>query len=145
MADRPGRGWPAELELRLHHIAVVVADLDRALAQYLDLGFSPPERFDVPEQQVRVVVFAAGPGYVELIQPTDEAGPIARYLRKWGEGMHHVAYQVTDLERALALLSAAGARLIDERGRRGVHDWRIAFIHPESCAGVLTELVEVPS
>ncbi len=59
--------------------------------------------------------------------------------------MHHVAYQVPDLPRALDLLAAAGVRLIDETPRRGVHDWRIAFVHPESCAGVLTELVEVPT
>lgn len=132
-------------DLRLHHVAVVVADVDVAVAHYQGLGFVAPERFEVPEQHVRVVTFRAGPGYVELIQPTDPEGPIARFLAKRGQGMHHVAYQVPDIERALAAAAAAGARLIDEAPRRGVHDWRIAFIHPDSCAGVLTELVEVPS
>jgi methylmalonyl-CoA/ethylmalonyl-CoA epimerase len=94
---------------------------------------------------VVVSTFKAGPGYVELIQPTDPEGPIARYLAKRGPGMHHVAYQVPDIEQALATLAQAGVRLIDEAARRGAHDWRIAFVHPESCAGVLTELVEVPS
>jgi methylmalonyl-CoA/ethylmalonyl-CoA epimerase len=145
VGDRSTGGWPVELDLRLHHIAVVVSDLDLALAQYLNLGFPVPDRFEVPEQMVKVVIFQAGPGYVELIQPTDPAGPIARFLHKRGEGMHHVAYQVTDIEQALSQLVVAGVRLIDETPRRGVHDWRIAFVHPESCAGVLTELVEVPS
>jgi methylmalonyl-CoA/ethylmalonyl-CoA epimerase len=131
--------------LRLHHIAVVVEDLDTALTRYQGLGFTAPECFEVPEQQVRVATFRAGPGYVELIQPTDLEGPIARFMRKRGEGMHHVAYQVPDIEQALVALAAAGVRLIDVQPRRGAHDWRIAFVHPEACAGVLTELVEVPS
>jgi methylmalonyl-CoA/ethylmalonyl-CoA epimerase len=138
--------WPEGIDLRLHHVAVVVADLDQALDRYRALGFPDAERFEMPEQQVRVVTFSAGPsGYVELIQPTDPEGPIARFLGKRGEGMHHVAYQVPDIEQALAAMAAAGVRLIDEAPRRGVHDWRIAFVHPDSCAGVLTELVEVPS
>lgn len=145
MSEPSGVAWPEGLDLRLHHVAVVVADLDLALERYRTLGLPAPELFEVPEQQVRVVTFRAGPGYVELIQPTDPEGPIARFLGKRGEGMHHVAYQVPDIERTLGTLAAAGVRLIDEAPRRGVHDWRIAFVHPESCAGVLTELVEVPS
>jgi methylmalonyl-CoA/ethylmalonyl-CoA epimerase len=77
-----------------------------------------------------------------LIYPTDPDGPIARFLAKRGEGLHHVAYAVPDLPAALARLSAAGLRLIDTTPRTGAHGWRIAFIHPESCGGVLTELVE---
>jgi methylmalonyl-CoA/ethylmalonyl-CoA epimerase len=135
---------PPELRLDLHHVAVVVADLDVALARYAALGFAGGERFAVPEQQVVVVTFRAGPGYLELIQPTDPEGPIARFLAKRGEGLHHVAYRVPDLAAALRRLAAAGVRLIDEAPRRGVHGWRIGFVHPDSCAGVLTELVEVP-
>lgn len=145
MASDPSGSWPEGLDLRLHHVAIVVADLDQALAQYQGLGFAAPDRFEVTDQQVLVSTFQAGPGYVELIQPTDPEGPIARYLAKRGPGMHHVAYQVPDIERALTTLAASGVRLIDETPRVGAHDWRIAFIHPESCAGVLTELVEVPS
>jgi len=133
---------PPELSLDLHHVAVVVADLEAAVARYTALGFGPSERFVVPEQGVAVVIFRAGPGWVELISPTAADGPIARFLAKRGEGPHHVAYRVPDLTATLGQLVAAGVRLIDEVPRRGVHGWRIAFVHPEACAGVLTELVE---
>lgn len=145
MSFERSNAWPEGMDLRLHHVAIVVEDLDQALAQYQGLGFIAPDRFEVPEQHVVVSTFKAGPGYVELIQPTDPEGPIARYLAKRGPGMHHVAYQVPDIEQALATLAASGVRLIDETPRTGAHDWRIAFVHPESCSGVLTELVEVPS
>ena len=130
------------LTLALHHVAVVVIDLDAALARYADLGFSAGERFAVPEQGIEAALFRLGPGWLELIRPIDPAGPIARFLAKRGEGLHHVAYRVPDLATALARLAAAGVRLIDASPRRGAHGWRIAFVHPESCAGVLTELVE---
>jgi methylmalonyl-CoA/ethylmalonyl-CoA epimerase len=133
----PGATVPA-----LHHVAVVVADLDAAMARYAALGFTGGERFMLAEQAVEVATFRSGPGWVELIRPTDPDGPIARYLAKRGEGMHHVAYAVPDLERALARLQAAGVRLIDPVPRIGAHGWRIAFVHPESCGGVLTELVQ---
>jgi methylmalonyl-CoA/ethylmalonyl-CoA epimerase len=125
-----------------HHVAIVVADLDAAVARYRALGFAGGERIVLPEQAVEVVTFRSGPGWIELIQPTDPEGPIARFLAKRGEGMHHVAYAVPDLEAAMATLDAAGVRLIDTAPRTGAHGWRIAFVHPDSCAGVLTELVE---
>lgn len=126
----------------LHHVAVVVADLDEALARYRRLGFTGGERFALAEQAVEVATFRSGNGWIELIHPTDAEGPIARYLAKRGEGMHHVAYAVPDLRAALDGLEAAGIRLIDTTPRIGAHGWRIAFIHPESCGGVLTELVQ---
>ena len=126
----------------LHHVAVVVADLDEALARYRALGFSGGERFVLGEQSVEVATLRSGTGWIELIRPTDPDGPIARYLAKRGEGVHHVAYAVPDLRAALTTLQAAGIRLIDAAPRVGAHGWRIAFVHPESCAGVLTELVE---
>ena len=128
--------------LGLHHVGIVVADLDAAVARYRALGFGEPERFVIPEQKVNAAVFAAGSGYVELIQPTDPEGPIARYLAKRGEGMHHLALRVADLPATLARLTDAGVRLIDTAPRIGTHGWRIAFVHPESCNGVLVELVE---
>jgi methylmalonyl-CoA/ethylmalonyl-CoA epimerase len=88
------------------------------------------------------ITYHAGPGYIELIQPTDLDGPIAKFMAKRGEGMHHVAYRVSDLQGALEHLAAAGIRLIDTAPRTGAHGWRIAFLHPESCNGVLTELVD---
>jgi methylmalonyl-CoA/ethylmalonyl-CoA epimerase len=127
---------------RLHHVAVVVADLDEALARYQTLGFAGGERFVLAEQAVEVATLRSGAGWIELIRPTDPDGPIARYLAKRGEGVHHVAYAVPDLVAALKGLEAAGIRLIDAVPRTGAHGWRIAFIHPESCGGVLTELVQ---
>jgi methylmalonyl-CoA/ethylmalonyl-CoA epimerase len=133
---------PGDVGLELHHVGMVVADLDVALARYGALGFAAPERFALPEQAVVAATFRAGPGFVELIQPTDPGGPIARFMGKRGEGLHHVAYRVPDVRAALARLAAEGVRLIDETPRRGAHGWRIAFIHPDACNGVLTELVE---
>jgi methylmalonyl-CoA/ethylmalonyl-CoA epimerase len=127
---------------KLHHVAVVVADLDEALARYRTLGFSGGERFVLAEQAVEVATLRSGTGWIELIRPTDPDGPIARYLAKRGEGVHHVAYAVPDLVAALSDLETAGIRLIDVAPRVGAHGWRIAFVHPESCGGVLTELVQ---
>lgn len=129
-------------ELRLHHTGIVVQDLDAAIASYEALGFRDGERHEIPEQDIVAVTFRAGPGWLELIQPTDPDGPIARYMAKRGEGTHHVAYAVDDIAAELQRLKAAGVRLIDETPRTGAHGWRIAFIHPESCHGVLTELVQ---
>jgi methylmalonyl-CoA/ethylmalonyl-CoA epimerase len=129
----------------LHHVGIVVADIDAAVERYAALGFAGGERFEMTEQGVIAVTCRAGPGYVELIQPTDPDGAIARFMAKRGEGVHHVAYRVSDLQETLDRLAAAGIRLIDETPRRGAHGWRIAFIHPESCNGVLTELVEAAS
>jgi methylmalonyl-CoA/ethylmalonyl-CoA epimerase len=129
-------------ELRLHHVGIVVSDLDAAAARYAALGFHDGDRFAVPEQKIEAITFHAGPGYLELIAPTDPDGPIARYMAKRGEGTHHVAYAVDDLAATLTRLAANGVRLIDEAPRIGAHGWRVAFIHPESCNGVLTELVQ---
>lgn len=129
-------------ELRLHHVGIVVADLNESLQQYRDLGFSAGERFPIPEQSVVAVTLEAGAGYVELIQPTDPDGPIARFLEKRGNTMHHVAYEVDDIQHSLASLHRRGVRLIDQSPRIGAHGWQVAFIHPEACSGVLTELVQ---
>lgn len=126
----------------LHHVALVVHDLDAALDRYASLGFAGAERFSLPEQQVEAATIRTGSGYLEIIHPTDPAGPIARFLAKQGDGLHHVAYRVPDLAATLHHLAAANVRLIDETPRAGAHGWRIAFVHPESCAGVLVELVE---
>ncbi len=131
--------------LALHHTGVVVEDLDAAEARYRALGFTGGERISVPEQAIEAIVYPAGEGrYLELISPTDAEGPIATFMAKRGEGMHHVAYQVDDIVAELARLKAAGVRLIDETPRPGAHEgWQIAFIHPESTNGVLTELVQI--
>jgi methylmalonyl-CoA/ethylmalonyl-CoA epimerase len=128
--------------LELHHVGIVVSDLPSALAAYERLGFSGGERWLLPQQQIEAVTFASGSGWMELITPTDPDGPIARYLAKRGDAVHHVAFRTDDLDGELARLKSAGVRLIDETPRIGTHGWRIAFLHPESCNGVLTELVD---
>lgn len=112
------------------------------MARYETLGFCDAERFQLAEQAVEVATLRSGGGWIELIRPLDPDGPIAHFLAKRGEGMHHVAYAVPDLIAALANLAAAGVRLIDTAPRTGAHGWHIAFIHPDSCGGVLTELVQ---
>ncbi len=126
----------------LHHVAFVVADLDAALASQRRLGFGVSERFVLEEQGVEVATLSAGSSWIELIRPLDPEGAIARFLARRGEGFHHVAYTVPDLESALRALQNAGVRLIDQTPRTGAHGWRIAFIHPEACNGILTELVQ---
>ena len=126
----------------LHHVAFVVADLDVALAGQRRIGFDISERFVLDEQGVEVATLPAGSSWIELIRPLDPDGAIARFLAKRGEGFHHIAYTVPDLEAALRSLQKSGVRLIDQTPRTGAHGWRIAFIHPEACNGVLTELVQ---
>ncbi len=128
--------------LELHHVGIVVSDLEAALDAYTRLGFTGGERWLMPQQQIEAVTFPSGMGWVELITPTDPEGPIARFLAKRGDTMHHVAYRTHDLEGELARLKQEGAQLIDETPRTGTHGWRIAFLHPDSCNGVLTELVD---
>ena len=130
---------------RLHHVGIVVADLDTAIANYQALGFGEADRFDIPEQGVRAAFFPLASGSIELIQPTDVDGAIGRFMAKRGEGFHHVAYQVEDLASTLDQLAAAGVELIDFAPRVGGHGLWIAFIHPRACNGVLSELVQVPT
>lgn len=130
---------------QVHHIGIVVSDLDAVAERYLALGFCDPDRFAVPSQGIEAITFRCGDGFIELVQPTDPEGAIARYLAKRGDGTHHIAYRVDDIVEALAELSARGVRLIDTIPRDGAHGWKVAFIHPEACGGVLTELVQVPA
>jgi methylmalonyl-CoA/ethylmalonyl-CoA epimerase len=129
--------------LVLHHVGIVVGDLDAAVERYRWLGFGEPQWHEVTDQGVRVASFHAGPGHLELMMPTVADSGVARYLASRGDGIHHVAYGVPDLESTLRRLGAAGFELIDRVPRRGIHGWRVAFVHPRSCNGVLTELVEV--
>jgi methylmalonyl-CoA epimerase len=136
---------PSFGRLRLHHTGIVVADLAGAEAKYRSLGFTDGERMSVPAQAIEAIVYPTGEGrYLELISPTDAEGPIAKFMGKRGEGMHHVAYQVDNIAAELERLRDEGVRLIDESPRPGAHEgWQIAFIHPESTNGVLVELVQV--
>lgn len=130
------------------HVGIAVADLDAAIAVYRTLTGSEPLLIEeVADQQVRVAMFATGGadtagGRVELLQATSDTSPIARYIDRRGEGLHHICLYVDDIETRLNELREAGVRLIDEQPRRGAEGKRVAFVHPQSCQGVLIELEE---
>lgn len=127
----------------LHHVGYVVADLDRALAHLeRSLGLEPVLREVMREQGVEAVLCGGEGGQVELIAPLDSESAIARFMETRGEGFHHVAFAVPDLEIALRDLRSRGAELIDPQPRRGLGGHLVAFVHPRSALGVLTELVE---
>jgi methylmalonyl-CoA/ethylmalonyl-CoA epimerase len=128
---------------RIHHVAYVVGDIDAALerlARAFDVR--PGIREVLDEQGVEAVLCEPDGAAIELIRPLDPAGAIARFLEARGEGLHHVAFEVADLGAALTDLRARGAELIDERPRPGLGGHLVAFVHPRSAGGVLTELVQ---
>jgi methylmalonyl-CoA epimerase len=128
---------------RIDHIGVAVDDLDAAIALYEGVLEMPlVHRETVGEQGVEAVLLDVGDGHVELLAPLGPETPVGRFLEKQGPGLHHVAYAVGDVEAALATLSERGVRLIDETPRIGIRGSRVAFVHPKSTGGVLTEIVE---
>jgi methylmalonyl-CoA/ethylmalonyl-CoA epimerase len=126
----------------IHHIGVVVEDIDAAVAEYLKLGFTGGNVSRVAEQNVDIAALRAGESWVEILSPIDRDSGIGRFLTSRGPGFHHIAYLVDDLAGTLDSLAEAGVELIDRHPRVGLHNWRVAFIHPRACAGVLSELVE---
>ena len=127
----------------IHHIAIAVRDLDAALDFYRDaLGLEMTERRQVPEEGVEIAFLPTGDGEIELLQPLDEDGGVARFLEKRGEGLHHVCLAVDDVEAAMERLQAAGAQLLSDEPRVGAHGIRYVFVHPKSTHGVLVELYE---
>jgi methylmalonyl-CoA/ethylmalonyl-CoA epimerase len=128
---------------RIDHIGVAVDDLDAALKLYdADLDLALVHRETVESQGVEAVLLDVGEGHVELLAPLGPDTPVGKFLAKNGPGLHHVAYQTADIETELDRLRAAGLRLIDERPRTGIRDSRVAFVHPKSTGGVLTEIVQ---
>src|SRR5512138_2433071 len=128
---------------KINHIGVAVQSLDDSLPFYRDqLGMAFKGSEEVAEQKVRVAMLEVGESKIELLEPTSTDSPIAKFLEKNGPGIHHVAYEVADIEGAIAKLTAEGARMIDSVPRNGAHGTRIAFIHPKSSNGVLTELCQ---
>jgi methylmalonyl-CoA/ethylmalonyl-CoA epimerase len=128
----------------IHHLGVAVEDLDRAVETYERLfGAEVEHRATVEGQGVRAASLRVGEGRVELLEPLGEDTPVGRFLAKRGPGMHHVAYEVSDLPTALAELAGAGADLIDEQPRAGLFGLEVAFVHPDSVHGVLSEVVSV--
>jgi methylmalonyl-CoA/ethylmalonyl-CoA epimerase len=128
----------------IHHLGVAVADLDRAIGTYERLFAATVEhRACVPDQGVEAASLLLGSGRIELLEPTGDDTPVGRFLASRGPGMHHVAFEVENVENALADLAAAGAELVDEVPRPGLFGLQVAFVHPDAVYGVLTEVVSV--
>lgn len=128
---------------RIDHIGVATDDFEGALALYeKTLGMPLAHRETVESQGVEAALLDVGEGHVELLRPLGDDTPVGKYLAKKGPGLHHVAYAVDDIERVLEQLKEAGIELIDEQPRVGIRDSRVAFVHPRSTGGVLTEIVE---
>jgi methylmalonyl-CoA/ethylmalonyl-CoA epimerase len=125
------------------HLGVAVEDLDAAIELYSErLGMPLQHRETVSEQGVEAALLGVGDSHVELLRPLGENTPIGRFLAKRGPGLHHTAYRCADVAEVLEQCRARGLRLIDEQPRRGIRDSRVAFLHPASTGGVLTELVQ---
>lgn len=128
---------------RIDHIGVAVEDIDAALALYADsFEMELAHRETVESQGVEAVLLDVGDGHVELLAPLGPDTPVGKYMTKNGPGLHHVAYAVDDIDAALKNIAAAGVQLIDSEPRVGIRDSRVAFLHPRSTGGVLTEIVE---
>ena len=130
---------------RIDHIGVAVEDLDAAIQLYGErLGMQLQHRETVEEQGVEAVLLGVGESHVELLRPLGPDTAVGKFLARSGPGLHHVAYGTDDIDSALESVRGAGLELIDERPRIGIRGSRVAFLHPKSTGGVLTELVEAP-
>jgi methylmalonyl-CoA/ethylmalonyl-CoA epimerase len=128
---------------RIDHIGIAVEELDEAIALHEGAyGMELVHRETVAEQGVEAVLLDVGENHVELLAALGPDTPVGKFLAKQGPGLHHVAYQVADIDAALGELRAAGLRLIDETPRTGIRSSRVAFVHPSATGGVLTEIVE---
>ncbi len=130
----------------IDHVAIAVRDLDAAVDYYREAFDAEVAHREVVESDgVEEAMLAVADSYVQLITATRPDSPVARYLDKRGEGLHHVGYRVRDCEAALASMAAAGAKLIDEQPRPGSRGTTIAFVHPKGSFGTLIELVQEPA
>ena len=129
--------------LNLDHVGIAVHDLDRAVAEYrVKYGITPLYRETVSSQGVEEAMIPLGGSFIQLLQPLGPETPVGRFLAKKGEGVHHLAWAVADIEAAVEHLKAQGARMVDSEPRPGGGGTRIAFVHPRDLAGTLIELVE---
>lgn len=127
----------------LNHVGIAVRSIEDQRSYYEDALGAEFEGFeDVPSQKVRVGFFRVDNVRLELLEPTDPEGPIAKFLEKRGEGLHHLAFTVDDIQARIDDLKNNGIRMIDDAPRGGAHHMQIAFLHPKSTHGVLTELCE---
>lgn len=128
---------------KINHLGIAVHSLEESVPFYRDvlrLEYLGEEA--VAEQKVKVAMFAAGEVKIELLEPASEDSPIAKYLEKKGEGIHHVAYESDDITGELSEMESKGIQLIDKEPRKGAHDMKIAFLHPKSTGKVLTEICQ---
>lgn len=129
---------------RVHHVAVIVADLDRALGFWRDMLGLPVELvLPIEQDRVTIAFLSVGESKVELVMPTDDTTGVARFLASKGEGFHHVCFEVPNIAETLMRLEMDGIDLIDTVARKGA-EGPVAFLHPKSCHGVLVELIEAP-
>jgi len=127
----------------IEHIGIAVKSIDEALPYYENvLGLKCYAIEEVKDQKVKTAFFKVGQTKIELLEPTSEESPVAKFIEKRGEGIHHLAFAVNALEDALKEVSEKGVKLIDEKPRKGAENLNIAFLHPKSTFGVLTELCE---
>ena len=128
--------------IKVNHIGIAVNSIDEVIKLYTEgLGLKLKDIEIVEEQKVRTAIIPVGDSKIELLESTDPEGPIAKYIERRGEGMHHLALEVSDIEEALKTLEEKGFQLIDKEPRKGVEDTRIAFLHPKNTK-VLLEVVE---
>ena len=128
---------------RIDHVGLAVADLEEAIDLHVNVyGLALVHRETIGEQGVEAVLLDVGENHVELLAPLHDETPVGRFLARRGPGLHHVAYQVDDIELTLRTLRDAGVRLIDEAPRTGLRASQVAFLHPSASGGVLTELVQ---
>ncbi len=128
---------------KINHIGIAVKSLDNSISLYRDqLGMEFEGTEVVAEQKVKVAFLKVGESRIELLEPTAPDSPVAKFLEKNGEGIHHMAYEVADIAATLAELKQKEVRLIDEKPRHGAHGSLIAFLHPKATGGVLTEICQ---
>lgn len=128
---------------QLDHVGIVVDDLDASIAMYQEkFNVGEAYREVLEEQHVEVVLFDVGPNHIELLRPLHKDTSCGRFLAKRGEGVHHIAYAVKDIRASLAELAASGMNVLDPEPRPGVRGSQVAFIHPHSVGGVLTEIIQ---
>ncbi len=129
--------------MKIDHIAIAVQSIEEALKVYRDiLGLELKGVEEVPEQGVRVAFLPVGEARLELLEPLSAESPVAKFLEKRGEGIHHICLEVEDIEKTLRDLAGKGVTLIDEQPRTGAHGRKMAFVHPRSLHGVLLELYQ---
>ncbi len=132
------------LPYNIHHVAIAVSDLDAAIDSFSrQYGFEVLSRERIEDQGVDEAMISVGGSHLQLLQPLDDMSPVGKFLSRNGEGMHHIAFAVTDIEAALEHLESMGVTLIDDAPRIGGGGHRIAFVHPKALAGTLFELMEI--